>query len=311
MYYYNFGGMYLAPPFMDNSPNFYMDYWSRSLFQRLTALFDFRNLPEANGEKQKYSWDKDAFKYGLFMLGYLVIFESRTYGVVPQPGVITGIGLQYQPAGAVIATPYFQLTEPLKIGVNCELIKLTPDYCGVWDIVTKKAAELKEIDTSIKAAARNSRLAYAMIASNDKTARTLRAIRERIINGEDAIIDKELLNQSKTSGTEMLPFFQFDKDLKGSYILNDLLEARRTTIVDFYREIGVRMVDEKKERMISAEVDAGNAETFIRSEVWIETLKESCSKVNKLYGTNIEPIINRPDIPQNGDLSASNIIMED
>ena len=293
---YNYGGLYLAPPFMNNSPNASMDYWSRSLFQRLTALFDFENLPEADGEEQKYSWDMDAFKYGLFMLGYLVVFRSKTYGVVPQPGTLTGFGLQYQPSSAVVATPYFQFKEPLKIGVDCELIKLSPDYRGAYDIITKYAAELKEIDTSIRSAARNSRLAYALIATDDKSKRSLQAIRERVINGDDVFIDSELIKRSKADG-EIMPFFQFDQDVARNYILNDLLEARRTTLVDFYREIGVRMVEDKKERMITSEVEAGNAETFIRSEVWIEALKESCDKVNEHYGTNIIPKINRPDTP--------------
>ena len=61
------------------------------------------------------------------------------------------------------------------------------------------------------------------------------------------------------------------------------------------------MLDDKKERMLTAEVDAGNAETFIRSEVWIETLKESCNKVNEMFGTNIVPILNSPDIPGGGE----------
>ena len=94
------------------------------------------------------------------------------------------------------------------------------------------------------------------------------------------------------------PWFQWDRDLKNNYVLGDLLDARRTTLVDFYREIGVRMLDDKKERMLTAEVDAGNEETFIRSEVWIETLKESCKKVNDMFGTNIEPKLNRPDMPE-------------
>ena len=65
------------------------------------------------------------------------------------------------------------------------------------------------------------------------------------------------------------------------------------------------MLDDKKERMLTAEVDAGNAETFIRSEVWIETLKESCRKVNEMFGTNIVPILNRPDIPGGGEEEVS------
>ena len=53
--------------------------------------------------------------------------------------------------------------------------------------------------------------------------------------------------------------------------------------------------------MLTAEVDAGNEETFIRSEVWIETLKESCDKVNAMFGLNIVPKLNRPDIPGGGE----------
>lgn len=295
MYYYTYGGMYFAPPFQNNDPNASMDYWQRSLLQRLTALIDFEGLPQLSASQ--YGWDKDALKYALYMMGFQVVFASGSYGIVPQPGTLTGYSLQYQPSGVMVATPYFQFEKPLEIGKNCELLKLTPDYAGVFDIITKYAAELKEIDTSIRASARNSRLAFAMIAANDKSARTLKAIREKIINGDDAIIDEKIMRDRVNP--EALPWHQFDRDLKENYILNDLLEARRTTLVDFYREIGVRMLDDKKERMISAEVDAGNAETFIRSEVWIETLKESCEKINRRFGLNIKPVINRPDVVEN------------
>ena len=297
MYPYFYGGMYQAPKYLNDSPNASMDYWSRSLMQRLSALIDFEGLPENSTDGVQYAWDKDALKFGLFMLGYQIVFKSSTYGVVPQPGGITGFNIQYQPAAATVNTPFFQFTEPLKIGIDCELIKLTPDYSGVYDIITKYAAELKEIDTSIRSSARNSRLAFVMAAKNDRSARTLQAIRERIINGEDAIIDEKALRGDKAN-PEDLPWYQFDRDLKNNYILGDLLDARRTTLVDFYREIGVRMLDDKKERMLTAEVDAGNAETFIRSEVWIETLKESCEKVNAMFGTNIIPKLNRPDMPE-------------
>lgn len=293
--YYTYGGIYQAPPYMNNDPNASMNYWSRSLLQRLTALIDFENLPERS--ENQYGWDKDALKYGLFMIGFLAVFRSRTYGVVPQPGTLTGYSLQYQPSGVMVATPYFQFERPLTLGVEAELIKLAPDYTGVFDIITKYAAELKEIDTSIKSAARNSRLAYALVAAGDKGARTMQAIREKIINGDDVIIDEKAMRNKQDPTAP--PWFQFDRDLKANYILGDLLDARRTTLVDFYREIGVRMLDDKKERMISSEVEAGEAETFIRSEVWIETLKESCRKVNDMFGTNIKPIINRPDLAEN------------
>ena len=291
---YKYGGIYDRQMCFNSGPKFSMEYWTRSLYQRLTALINIKGLPK--GSENQYAWDIDALKYALFFIGYMGVFESKRYGVVPQPGTIAGFGLQYQPTGFLVNTPYFQFGRPLRIGVECELIKLTPDYTGVFDIITKYAAELKEIDTSIKAAARGSRFAYALIADSDKSARTMKAIREKIINGDDVIIDYEILRRNKAD-TDQLPWHQFDRDLKQNYILGELLDARRSTLVDFYREIGVRMLDDKKERMITGEVAAGNAETFIRSEVWAEALKTSIAKINAMFGTQLQMEINEPDMP--------------
>ena len=295
MYWYNYGGQYgfKAPMYGDNLPEAALDYWTRSLFQRLTALININGAPAY--PENPYTWDIDALKYQLFMLGFAVVFNSKTYGVVPQPGTLSGYGLQYQPTHAIIATPYFQFDRPITIGKECELIKLTPDYTGIFDIVAKYATELREIDISLKSAARNTRLGYTMVADSDSSARTLKNVRQKILNGDDAIIDQKLIRKKKNEEAE-LPWYQFDRDIKQSYIVNDLLEARRTILVDFYKEIGVRMLDNKKERMITNEVNAQEAETFIRSEVWAETLKTSVKKVNDMFGTNLSIEINKPDI---------------
>lgn len=290
---YMYGGLYTPMGIaLNDFPNMSINYWTRSLYQRLTALIKIEGMPEAS--ERQYGWDYDATMFGLLFLGYLGVFKSRTYGVVPQPCTLTGYGLQYQPTNIVVNTPYFQLGADLRIGIDCQLLKLTPDYTGTYDIIAKYAAELKEIDTSIKASARNSRFAYALVADSDKAARTLKNVREKIINGDDVILDEKIMRRKGDS--ELLPWYEFDRDLKNSYILGDLLDARRTTLVDFYREIGVRMLDDKKERMLTAEVDAGNAETFIRSEVWAESLKRSVEKINEMFGTQLKVTINRPDV---------------
>lgn len=303
MYWYTYGGMYpqRIPVYGDNVSGASLDYWTRSLFQRMTALIEIKGAPAF--PDNPYTWDIDALKYQLFLCGFSVVFESKTYGVVPQPGTVTGFGLQYQPTGAMINSPYFQFTRPLQIGRECELIKLTPDYTGIFDIVAKYATELREIDISLKAAARNARLGYAMVADSDKTARSLRAVREKVLNGDDVIID-EKLTKKRPDGSYDLPWYLFARDVKQSYIVNDLLEARRDILVDFYREIGVRMLDNKKERMITGEVNAQQAETFIRSEVWAETLKESVNKVNDMYGLRLEITINKPDYTGAEEVSA-------
>lgn len=306
MYWYGYNGAYPAnaPSFGDNIAEASLAYWTRSLFQRMTALIDIQNAPRA--PENRYTWDLDALKYQLFKTGFTVVFASSTYGIVPQRGTLTGYGLQYQPTSALVNNSYFQFSRPLRIGYECELIKLTPDYTGIFDIIAKYAAELRELDVSLKSAVRNVRLGYAMIARDDKTARSLAGIRQKIINGDDAIVDEKIANK-RPDGTLDLPWYHFERDIRQSYVVNDLLEARRDVLVDFYREIGVRMLDNKKERMLTDEVSAGQAETFIRSEVWAETLKESVRKVNERFGLKMAIVINRPDYTGAGEEAGGNV----
>ena len=96
-----------------------LTYWERSFFQRMRGMFEFTGLPES-GEGQ-IAWDYDAFLYQLFRMGYAVVFQSKKYGVVVQPGVPTGYGLQFQPRGMQISTPFFSFSRLWKSAGNVVL----------------------------------------------------------------------------------------------------------------------------------------------------------------------------------------------
>lgn len=265
---------------------FCQDYWERSLFQRLRTLFKFEGLPK--GGPGQVKWDKDAFLYGLFRIGFLVVFESKTYGVVPQPGTPTGMGLQFQPTGMQISTPYFNFLRPLQIGTECYPIKLTPDYMGVWDIVLKYATELKMMDIAIRQSQINARFTYAFMAEDDNSAQSVKALMEKVENADPAVVVNKKMFRSPINKEELrLPWFQFDRDLKKNFILLELLEARRTCLTSFYHEIGVRTLPDKKERYISSEVGTYDSETYNRREVWNISLQESLETINKMYGLHI------------------------
>ena len=84
---YNYGGAYdqytgyCASNVGYNT--FSQQYWERSLFQRCKALFDFTGLPDA--APNQVQWDNDAFLWGLFKLGFMTVFDTKTYGLVVQP----------------------------------------------------------------------------------------------------------------------------------------------------------------------------------------------------------------------------------
>ena len=285
----DYGGMYARG--LNNFGNAYpdqmMNYWTRSFFQRATALFTFEDLPA--------NWDVDAFKYGLYRRGFLVGFESKKYGLVIVPATVAGFGLQFQPTHAMINTPYFNFTRPLRLGVECEAIKLTPDYTGIWDIITKYADEMRHLDTAIRQSSINARMAYAMVATDDKSARSLKAIAEKLANGDPAIVYDAKIKQAGNVEADRMPWQQFDRDLKQNFILPDLIDARRAIVDDFYKEIGVRIPDDKRERMITSEVNADEAQTFIRRDVWANSLKDSIMKFNAMYDTEIKVKVNEPE----------------
>ena len=285
----DYGGMYARG--LNNFGNAYpeqmMNYWTRSFFQRATALFTFEDLPAG--------WDVDAFKYGLYRRGFLVGFESKKYGLVIVPATVAGFGLQFQPTHAMINTPYFNFTRPLRLGVECEAIKLTPDYTGIWDIIAKYADEMRHLDTAIRQSSINARMAYAMVATDDKSARSLKAIAEKLADGEPAIVYDAKIKQAGNVEADRMPWQQFDRDLKQNFILPELIEARRAIVDDFYKEIGVRIPDDKRERMITSEVNADEAQTFIRRDVWANSLKDSLLKFNAMFGTDIKVKANEPE----------------
>lgn len=289
----NYGGMYETAPgnFGNAYPDQMLNYWTRSFFQRATALFTFEGLPA--------EWDADAFRYGLYRRGFLVGFLSKKYGKVIVPATIAGYGLQYQPTHSVINTPYFNFDRPLRLGVECEAIKLTPDYRGIWDIITKYADEMRHIDLAIRLGTKNARFTYAMTAKDDKSARALKAIQQKLENGEPAIIvDEKLKTRGADPSADVLPWQQFDRDLKQNFILPELEQMRRETIEDFYREIGVRIPDDKRERMLTDEVSAGEAQTFIRRDVWYKSLTDSLLKFNAFMETDIIVKANEPKLEE-------------
>lgn len=273
-----------------------LNYWERSFFQRMRSMFKIEGLPEA--KPGQIGWDYDAFMYQLLKMGYAVVFNTKSYGLVTQPGTPTGYGLQFQPRGMMIATPFFQFDRALEIGSECAVIKLTPDYRGVWDIIEKYAVEMQQCEVAIRQAVVNSRFAYAAVAKDDKDRRTLETIFEQLENGKPAIVVNGQLqkpNPTKAEQQYQLPIMQFDRNLSQNFILPELYDIRRTILTDFYRELGIRVQPNKKERLVVTESETADAETFNRREVWKISLDESVKVCNNMYGTQISIEINEPE----------------
>lgn len=257
-------------------------YWQRSLFQRAISTIDFTGLPD--------TWKasvRDFFYWCVFAYGYVGIFDTDEYGLSFQPGALYGFDFYYQPTEFIVANP--KLNKKFKIHEEAEILKLTPDYRGIFDIISYYSMLLSALDSGINMSIVNSKFAYLMGAKNKGAAESLKKIFDKIASGEPAVIfDQSLLPMDPQSKEESWSFLE-RSNLKQSYLTTDQLMDRSTLLSSFDAEIGIRSLPyNKKERLVTAEAESREQDSTARLEVWKATLDSSLDLVNKMFGTNIK-----------------------
>ena len=261
-------------------------YWQRSLFQRAISTIDFKGLPE--------NWEgsvRDFFYWCIFAYGYVGVFDSDEFGLSFQPGCLYGFDFYYQPTEFIVANP--KLSKRFKIHEQTEIIKLTPDYRGIWDIISYYAMLLSALDSGITMSIVNNKFAFLMGAKNKAAAEALKKIFDKIASGEPAVVfDNNLLPLDPQSKEE--PWSFLDRpNLKQSYLTTDQLMDRQTLLSAFDAEIGIKSLPyNKKERLVTAEAESREQDSTARLMVWKNTLDSSLKLVNNMFNTNITAELN-------------------
>ena len=248
-------------------------YFFRSLYQRALSNFNFK-LPD--------SWNMGYFKNVLFGMGYIGVIKTSNYGIIPQICNPYGYGIYLQPTNLRVAQPL--ITFDGVIGDDCEIIKLTPDYTGILDIIEHYANKLSKCWTSVEVSLINSRVGMIAFPKNKNAAEALKYLVERLTAGEPLVCGDKVLKEGLEEGD---PLFTYFGEPSKNYITDKLLNDFTTILNSFDREIGIPIVSSKKERMIESEVDALISDSGSRIDTWKESLNNSINNVNRLFNLNI------------------------
>ena len=259
-------------------------YWQRSLFQRAISTIDFKGLPkEWNGSV------RDFFYWCLFAYGYVGIFDSEKFGLTFQPGALKGFDWYYQPTEFIVANPKLQgMSGRYTIHKDCEILKLTPDYRGIFDIICYYSMLLSMLDSGINTSIVNSKMVWLMGAKNKAAAESLKKVFDKIASGDPAVVyDDALLQQDSTSKEDPITFLE-RSNVKNSYLTTDMLMDRSTLLSSFDAEIGITSLPyNKKERLVTAEAESRENDATARLMVWKATLDSSLELINNMFGTSI------------------------
>ena len=247
-------------------------YFRRYLLQKVYSVFKW-DLPE--------TWNKDYFRYVLYMAGYITIVNTDAFGVIPQMSGLRGYNVFYAPTHAIISNPLINgILEP-EIDTQCTVIKLTPDYMGIGDMVSYYADLMALCGEAAGMNVINSKLAYIVAAKNKAMAESMKKMYDQVQAGNPLVVYDA--KYSPEDQKQMIEFYS--QDLKSNFISPDILLTLKKIENDFACKIGLQNVNsEKKERLTNEEVQANREETYSLPEVWMENLKDGCKKVKKMFG---------------------------
>lgn len=251
-------------------------YFKRYLLQKLISVFEFEGIPD--------NWNIDYFTYILFTWGHIGVIETDKFGVIPQLCTLMGRDVFYMPTNICVSNHLLRGIKTPKIGTECTLIKMQPDYCGAWDLISYYADLMALTSEAAAVNIVNSKLAYVFAAEGKTMAESFKKLFDNIASGEPAVfVDKTLYSEEGRPQWET-----FNQNLKNTYIASDLYEDLAKIDSRFNTEIGIPNVNISKQSGVSAdEINANNIDTQSKVKLWLQTIKRGLDETNKMFGSNI------------------------
>lgn len=251
-------------------------FFARYLLQKAMSVFKW-DLPE--------TWDRDYFLYVLYGIGYIAVLNTDKYGVIPQQCGLEGYNIFYQPKRALVTNPLLRGLRRLEIGTQCTLIKLQPDYGSVMDLVGFYADMMALTAETAGVNLVNSRLSYVFFGKNKNTAESQKKLFDRVASGEPATFVDTALYDVQSGNPSWIPFQQ---NVGQNYIAGDALADLRKWEMMFDTDVGIPNANtDKKERLISDEVNANNVEVTSKADLWLDQLQKSFVQTSTMFGIEL------------------------
>lgn len=272
--YANFVGSLKSPGTVHCQNSDIVNYFTKYLLQKAISVFKW-TMPE--------TWERNYVLYTLYCNGVVAVFKTDKYGVIPNHCGLYGYNVQWQPTDVLIYNPLIRTTQ-LKIGRNCEILKLQPNYSGIMDIVTYYADILGLMAEAAGMNLVNSKLSFVFSADSKAMAETFKKLYDRVASGECAsVVDKNLFDENGEPR-----WLMFNQDVGSNYITDRLLVDMRTVVNMFCSDIGIPNSNtNKKERLITDEVNANDFETKALATLWLDELQMCCDKINAMFDTGL------------------------
>ena len=249
-------------------------FYQRYLLKKALAVFKW-SLPDW--------WDENYFLYVLYCRGFAAIFDSQ-FGVIPQECGLQGYNVFYRPTDVIIANPLLDIKR-LKIGKEAVLMQLQPDYMGVLDLCGHYAEKMALASSAINQNLWHTKISTVFFAGSDAEQQSIKKAYDRMSGGDPMVV----VNKNLRDADGNLKYEVFNRDVKQSYVISDLIADLRKIEAEFDTRVGIPNANtDKRERLITDEVNANNVETTILSDMWMDSIQDGIKNIRDMFGIDIK-----------------------
>lgn len=261
------------------------DYWYFKLLDLIINMFEYRNLPAGISKRD--------LELNLLITGHATIIAKKDGTMFTPLTSLYGYDEYYQPTKAVFANPVVITSKEYTIGEDCTVVYnnslqdsifYVKADSGLNTFIQRYARQLADIESTINIYTVNSRLTSIPVSNDNAVMESLKSFFKNLTMGKRAIV----------SDSSIIENFR-NVDINRTGIkdgVNDWLIARDKILEQFYRDLGIRMTNQKKAQVNTDEVESNDQLLLISSDDMLKARKKGYEETNNMFGTNIEVRLN-------------------
>lgn len=261
------------------------NYWYFKLLNLVINMFDYDNLPSGISRRD--------LEINLIMTGHAVVVSKKDGTLFTPLTNVFGFDEYYQPVWATWANPVVVTAKKYTIGEDCEIIYNNSLQDSIYYIkadsglstfVGRYARQLADVEATANIYSVNSRLVSIPVSNDNSVIESLKAFFTNLSFGKRAIV---------TDSNIIENFRNVDINRTGIKDgINDWLIGRDKILEQFFRDLGIRMNNQKKAQVNSEEVESNDQLLLISADDMLKTRQDGIEKVNNMFGTNITVKLN-------------------
>jgi hypothetical protein len=261
------------------------DYWYFKLLNLVMNIFEYCNLPSGISKRD--------LELNLLITGHAVVLAKRDGSLFTPITNLFGYDEYYQPVWAVFANPVVITTKKYTIGEDCEVIYNNSLQDSVFYVkadgglntfIQRYARQLADVESTINIYTVNERMSSIPVSDDNAVIESLKQFFRNLTAGKRGIV----------SDNSIIEKFR-NVDINRTGIkdgINDWLIARDKILEQFYRDLGVRMTNQKKAQVNTDEIESNDQLLLISTDDMLKSREKGLEKVNDMFGTSIEVRLN-------------------